>query len=452
MADGDRRNVRAAALDLLLKIERDGAYSPLALHHAIETSGYEARDAALLTQIVYGTLQHRLTIDYYLSAFLNARNRTKAWVRELLRLSVYQFAYLDKIPPHAITSEAVAIAKKRGGPRVAGFVNAVLRRLIREGLPEVAAIEDELEREAVMFSHPAWLIDRWRKQYGRETARMICQANNEPPAVTARVNRLKASRDEVIAELKKSGIEAEKGRVSEDAIVIKKGKLTDHPVYINGKATVQDESSMLVARALGPQPGMTILDACAAPGGKTTHLAELMNDTGTVVALDIHEHKIGLIDRQAKRLGLTSVTAQALDARRAPAAFGPEAFDGILVDAPCSGFGVIRRKPEIKYQKSMDDVAAIARLQLELLNAVVPLLKKGARLVYSTCTIDQAENIGTAEAFCQARKDIVPDDTLWERLPEAVRRRGHWKGRSMCQILPHDFGTDGFFIAGFVKR
>lgn len=443
--------VRAVALDVLQRINREGAYSQLALNAAIEKANFDSRDTALITQIVYGTLQMRLTLDFYLSAFIKKGTRTKPWVKELLRLSLYQLTYLDKIPSHAVVNVAVTIAKKRGGQRVSGFVNGVLRAILREGLKDPSEMKDAIKREEILHSHPEWLIRRWIEQYGKETTKAICEANNTPPEVTVRVNRTKTSREQLIAKLEESHIDAAFGNLSPDAVVIKKGKIIDHSVYIDGEVSVQDESSMLVARALDPAPGLKVLDACAGPGGKTAHIAELMNDEGEITALDIHEHKCDLIRRQAERLGLTSIKTAVCDARKAEGLFSEASFDRILVDAPCTGFGVIRRKPEIKYQKTESDIREIAGIQQEILTAIAPLLKKGGKLVYSTCTIDKLENVDSVKAFLDKHPDFELDESLMKRFPEVVGQKSQWFGPGMCQILPQDFGTDGFFIAAFKK-
>jgi 16S rRNA (cytosine967-C5)-methyltransferase len=445
-------NVRSVALDVLQRVNREGAYSQLALHHAIETAGFIGRDTALVTQIVYGTLQRRLTLDFYLKPFIKKGTRTKPWVKELLRLSIYQMVFLDKVPDHAVVNVAVNIAKKRGGPRVSGFVNGILRAFLRAGIPDINTVKDNYSREEILHSHPKWLIERWTDQYGAKTTSAICEANNTPPEVSVRVNRTKTTRAQLLLKLKESQIEAENGNLSPDAIVIKRGKVVNQPVYIEGDVSIQDESSMLVAQALDVSPGQKVLDSCAGPGGKTAHIAELMNDEGTIHALDIYEHKCALINEQAKRLGLSSIKTTVCDARRVGEIFSDEMFDRILVDAPCTGFGVIRRKPEIKYQKTNEDIQQIADIQQAILDAVSPLLKKGGKMVYSTCTIDKKENVDSVHAFLEKHPEFVLDVSLKNRLPEIVATKSLWYHDGMCQILPQDFGTDGFFIAAFIKR
>ncbi|GGE41785.1 ribosomal RNA small subunit methyltransferase B [Pullulanibacillus camelliae] len=444
--------VREVALNVLEKIEKQGAYSQLALNHAIEKAALSEKDVALLTQIVYGTLQRQLTLDYYIRTFVKNEKKMEPWVRLLLRLSFFQFTFLDKVPDHAIVSEAVTIAKKRGHKGIAGLVNGVLRATQRKGLPNLEGIKDPIERLSIETSHPQWLLKRWLSYYGIEATRTMCDYNNTAPLTTLRVNALKMSRDEALAALLETGLDAEKGRLSDDALILNKGKILSHPLYKEGKVTIQDESSMLVNVALAPQPMMRILDACAGPGGKTTHIAEKMADEGDIIALDIHQHKTKLIEKSAARLDLRSIHTHALDARSVQEAFEPASFDCILVDAPCTGFGVIRRKPEIKYQKTVKDIEQIAEIQTKILAAVAPLLKKGGKLVYSTCTVDKEENVGTAERFLQEFTDFEVDHALMDRLPQTLQNHSRWYGKGMVQILPQDFDTDGFFISCFVKK
>ena len=246
-----------------------------------------------------------------------------------------------------------------------------------------------------------------------------------------------------------AGIETELGDLSEDALKLMKGSIVSTPFFQEGFVTIQDESSMLVARALDPQPGEMVLDACAAPGGKSTHIAERMNDEGNIVSLDLHEHKVKLIKQAAKRLNLTHIEAKALDARKASDHYDDASFDRILIDAPCSGFGVIRRKPDMKYTKSSEDSARLATIQQSILHETAQLLKPGGTLVYSTCTMDPTENQQVIHAFLQEHQDFEPDLSLNERLPKQV---APFVQNGSVQILPHYFGTDGFFICSMRKK
>ncbi|ARW38852.1 16S rRNA (cytosine(967)-C(5))-methyltransferase RsmB [Bacillus amyloliquefaciens] len=442
-------NVRELALEALEKLEQNQAYSNLLLTSVIKTNTLSDQDRGLLTELVYGTLQNKIALDYMLKPFIRKPNKVKPWVIQLLRLSAYQMEYLEKIPDRAAIHEAVEIAKKRGHKGIASFVNGILRSLQREGAPSFAEIEDPVLRLSTETSHPEWLVKEWVEAYGFETAEKICRIHLVPPKQTLRVNRIKADKETLLNEMENAGLEAEAGDLSPDAIKLLKGSIASTELFQNGQVSIQDESSMLVARALDPKPGETVLDACAAPGGKSAHIAELMKNEGSLTSLDLHRHKVKLIQEGAERLGLTIIDAQTMDARKAGDAFGAERFDRILVDAPCSGFGVIRRKPDMKYTKTPEDSRRLSEIQLGILREIAPLVKKGGTLVYSTCTMDRTENEEVMHAFIQEHPEFEPDLSLEKRLPEKARP---FVQDGSLQILPHYFGTDGFFISSMRKK
>ncbi|MFS0861437.1 16S rRNA (cytosine(967)-C(5))-methyltransferase RsmB [Fredinandcohnia sp. 179-A 10B2 NHS] len=444
-----KSNVRNVAVEILLQIEKNQAYSNLLLNNMIKKHDVKGKDVGLLTEIVYGSIQRRDTLDFFLVPFLKKTKKLDLWVRILLRVSLYQMVYLDRVPERAIFFEAVEIAKKRGHSGIASLVNGVLRSIQRQGLPSLDSISDPVERLSVETSHPRWLVERWVQQIGIDEARKMCEMNSVPPEQTARVNSMILSRDEAIKRLKNEGVECEVGAVSVDAIKAVKGNLVQTQAFEDGLFTIQDESSMLVARALSVEEGDRVLDSCAAPGGKTTHIAEVLNNTGMVHSLDLHEHKVRLINDQVSRLHLDNVQAQAIDSRKAGELFELESFDKILVDAPCSGFGVIRRKPDIKHAKKESDSTRLAAIQLEILTEVSSLLKKGGILVYSTCTIDQEENEAVVKAFLEKNPGFDLDDGIKEALPEVVHP---YIKNGQIQLFPHYFGTDGFYIARLRKQ
>jgi 16S rRNA (cytosine967-C5)-methyltransferase len=439
-----KKTVREAALDVLESVEKNQSYSNLLLNHAIEKYGIKGPDTGLLTELTYGTIQRRMTLDYYLAPFIN--KKVESWVRQLLRLSLYQMVYLDKIPDRAILFEAVEIAKRRGHKGIASMVNGILRSIQRKGVPSTESIPDPVERLAIETSHPEWLVKRWTEQFGIEKTREMCETNITAPLQTARVNTLKATQDELLHSLTQEGLSVKKSSIVPDAVVSLKGNLAKTEAFRKGLLTIQDESSMLVGYSLDVQEGFTVLDSCAAPGGKTTHIAELMGGRGTVLALDLHKHKIKLIDDNAARLGLENIESKAHDSRTAGELFEEESFDRILVDAPCSGLGVLRRKPDIKYSKRERDLESLQEIQLQILNAVAPLLKKDGLLVYSTCTVDMNENQGTVKEFMNQNEGFKPMELT--HLPETVLP---FAEGNMLQIFPQDFGGDGFFISCFKK-
>ncbi len=476
-------SARQLALDVLVRVEQDQSYSNLLLHQALSRSELNKPDAALATELVYGTIQRLGTIDYFLARFVKGGlAKLEPWVRSLLRLSFYQLYYLQRIPDHAAVNEAVDIAKRKGHQGISGMVNGVLRNVIRQKADLV--VPDSLEpavRIAIRHSHPEWLVRRWIAQYGEELTERICEANNTPPHVSIRVNLMRRTRDELLAELRREGVQAEPSPLAPAGIVVEHaGNMALHPLFRSGEFSIQDESSMLVAEFVDPKPGMAVLDCCAAPGGKTAHLAEKMEDTGSIVASDIHEHKKKLIDEQAGRLGLTCIRTLVADANELADRFPPASFDRVLLDAPCSGFGVIRRKPEIKWTKRERDIADIAAVQKEILHRVCRLVKPGGVLVYSTCTIERSENDEMIRAFLQdhpefaLERDDVPALPVSANTPPArnapdagaapeiasapkaaptppvtavTMAEAYRSEPGMVQIFPHEFGTDGFFIA-----
>lgn len=435
-------NARELALQTLTDILIDGAYSNHALSEQIEKNELTVQDKNFMTELVYGTLQHEQLLNFYVTPFFNGK--VKAWVRILIQMTLYQMLFLDSVPEHAAISEAVKIAKKRGGQFNGKLVNAILRELTRTPLPSLDTIKDEAERLAVETSHPLWLIKLWSKQFGWEKTIQMARANNERVNVTIRVNGVRGTREELKQKLESEGITCEYGNLSQDALLILKGNVIKTKAFEQGWFYVQDESSMLVARALKPKHHSKVLDTCSAPGGKTTHVAELMRQTGTVYAHDVYEHKIKLIEDNVKRLGLTNVVATLQDATTLNERYESDSFDAVLVDAPCSGLGILRRHPEVKITKQPSDLDEIMMIQKKILNTVAPLVKVGGTLVYSTCTVNRKENDKMVEQFLAQHPEYELDPTLVNRLPEVLHEQTK---NGMVQLFPGDYQTDGFFIA-----
>jgi 16S rRNA (cytosine967-C5)-methyltransferase len=430
------RSARELAMDILTRVDTEQAYSNLLLNQTLQKANLPRNDAGLVTELVYGTIQRLNTIDYYLSRFVKqGGNKLEPWVRNLLRLSFYQVYYLDRIPSHAAVNEAVTIAGRRGHKGISGMVNAVLRNVLRQKseltIPTDLPIETEI---ALQCSHPEWLVQRWIKQYGEDLTRVICESNNRPPHTSIRVNVIKVKPDEFLNQLVGQGIAATQSTLVKAGITVaNSGNMALTSGYEQGFYSIQDESSMMVAELVDPKPGMLVLDCCAAPGGKTMHMAEKMNNTGLIHAFDIHEHKINLIEAQAQRLGITCISTSVGNALHLSERFENETFDRILVDAPCSGFGVIRRKPDLKWSKTEKDIHQIREIQLGILSDVHRLLKPGGVLVYSTCTIEYEENQSVVEQFVKDNPNFM------------VAEPGY------VQILPHEFESDGFFITKLQK-
>ncbi len=444
-----KKNVREIALDILTAVQKNKAYSNLSLNHAIKESELSSKDVGLLTELVYGTIQREMTLDYYITPFIKNPKKMQPWVLSLLKMTVFQMQYLDRVPDRAAIHEAVEIAKKRGHRGVASLVNGVLRSIQREGVPDISAIKDPLERISISTSHPLWLVKQWAQQFGLEKTEQMCEENLHAPVQTARVNRLKTTREEVLKILAEEGFTAEPSLLNEDGIRSLRGNLALSDAYKNGLISIQDESSMLVAHAVSPNGEEMVLDSCAAPGGKTTHMGERMENEGKIIALDLHAHKTKLIDEQAMRLGLSNIETRQMDARKIAEFFEPQTFDKILVDAPCSGLGVLKRKPDAKYTKTEADLHSLSAIQLTILRKVSGLVKAGGTITYSTCTVGREENEAIIDAFLEENKEFERDLTLASRLPEAVKP---YVNENTVQILPQYFGSDGFFIASIRRK
>jgi 16S rRNA (cytosine967-C5)-methyltransferase len=449
-----KRSAREAALDVLVRVEEDHSYSNLLLNQTLQKHTLERADAALATELVYGTIARLNTLDFFLERFVaKGFHKLEPWVKCLLRLSLYQLMYLDRIPEHAAVSEAVNIAKRRGHQGISGMVNGVLRNVIRSKDQLVLPPQlGDKKRIALGHSHPEWLVARWIKQFGPELTERICAANNEAPHVSIRTNTMRHSREELLKQLQASGVHAEASALAPAGILVRgAGNMALDPRFQQGDYSIQDESSMLVAEAVDPRPGMKVLDCCAAPGGKTAHIAEKMSDRGSINASDLHEHKQKLIDDQAQRLGLESIHTLVADAAKLDEYFPDESFDRILLDAPCSGLGVIRRKPDLKWAKQEAEIEEISGLQHSILSKVHRLLKPGGILVYSTCTLEHEENEGQVRRFLSEHPDFALEPFPAEAFAgSGIREEELASG--LVQIFPHQFHSDGFFIARLKKQ
>ena len=439
---------RWLAVAALAKI-KDGAYSNLQLNQMINNHTMDRRDINLLTNMVYGVIQHRMTLEYWLKPFVRHPNQIDPWVKELLLSAVYQWQYLDKIPQRAVFNETIEIAKVKGHPGIRRFVTGVLHQMDRSGLPSFDDIKDPDERLSVMYSMPVWLIDELRDQLGADKMVSILKSLNQPAKQSLRVNPTVSTVEDVQSALENDGLTVEASEVSPLGLIVTEGQAINTEAMRYGMFTVQDESAQLVVPALDVQPSDKVLDACAAPGGKTTQIAaELDADQGgEVVALDIHANKVKLIGENAARMHVADrVAATELDARKVGTEFGDEHFDRILVDAPCSGLGLIRRKPEIRYEKQLSDSMNLQKIQLAILSAAAPTLKKGGIMTYSTCTILRQENQDVIEQFLAAHPDFELQMTPTKQALKADR------DVKPLSIYPDDYMSDGFFIACLQKK
>lgn len=442
--------LRTTCLELLQRIDDESGYSHLLIDREIKRNQLTDKDAALLTEIVYGTMERKLTLDYYLEPFIRHK-KLDSWVQMLLRISVYQMTFLDKVPDYAIINDAVEISKRRGHKGISSFVNGVLRNIRRKGVRDPQKISDPVQRLSILSSHPEWLIKRWINTYGMPIAEELAMTNLKIKPISVRVQPLKISREKAMTELTDSGFEVKPSAFSEQGIIIEQGNVLRTHLFLQGFITIQDQSSMLVAELLQAQPGMTVLDACSAPGGKVTHVAEKMNNEGIIHAFDLHKKKVKLLRERVQELELTIIDAQQGDARKLHVDQDNEIYDRILVDAPCSGFGVIRGKPDIKYHKTEADIKRLSDIQSDLLENIAPLLKKGGKLIYSTCTIDKMENEQVVKNFIENHSNFSVDVSFFKELPDFIQDT---KGISDMglQIFPQTFNTDGFFLTRLIKQ
>lgn len=441
----DAKKVRQIAAEILHRVESQKAYADLLLDHHLRSGDIADADRGLLTELTYGTLRWRGKIDGKLAPLLKrSLADTDPFIRNLLRITLYQLLFLDKIPAYAAVNEAVEIAKV-AKPKSAGFVNGVLRSLLRQLAKSSDGAPANLAEE---YSHPQWLVDRWREVFGEEQAKALMLANNQRTPLVVRGNQRKTSREKLLELWLASGIAAEAGTAAPQAIRLPTGvSIETLPGFVEGLFQVQSEASQLVAYLLGPEPGENILDACAAPGGKATHLAELTDDQGKIIALDTSARGVERIEQNAKRLGLTSIHAQCANASKPLAENLAGPYDRILVDAPCSGLGTLRSHPEIKWQRDAGDIVRLAALQARILQTVARYLKPGGVLVYSTCTLTVEENQQVIEDFLAANNQFELTDAA-RYLPPSAR---HMVQEKYFQALPQRDDTDGFFAARLRK-
>lgn len=432
---------RETAAKTLVDIFDKGAYANVALSKELRRQNMTDTDRRFLTELVYGAAKAGDTLDWILARYTERPpQKMPPMIRAVLRLGIYQLFFMDKVPPSAAVNEAVNIAKKYSHGGTVKFVNAVLRTASRE--PERARFPDMAENPAehlaLKYFHPLWLVKHWLKIFGEEECEKLLAFNNVPPPLSLRTNTLKISRDELLMRLRSENIDATASRIAPEGIVVKDhGSLDELSLLRDGFCQVQDESSMLAAHVLSPQEGEFVIDACAAPGGKTTHIAQLTRNKSRIIACDVHEHKLAKINENAARLGATNIEAKLSDARNIGEHYA-EAADRILVDAPCSGFGVIRRKADVR-RKNPANIKKLPALQLAILDGAAKALKKGGVLVYSTCTTEDAENIDVVKKFLASHEKFSLDP-VGAFLPQK-------SDATTLQLIPHRDKTDGFFIA-----
>lgn len=437
---------RKTAYNVLMKVEGEGGYSNISLNAALNCANLEPRDKAFVTRIVYGVLENSYYLDYVIDNYSKVKSsKLEAEVRCILRMGIYQINFLDT-PDSAAVNESVNLAKKLKMFRATGFINGLLRSYIRDGksirLPDPK--RDMRLYLCVKYSCPMWLVDLWRKAYGGKICEQILQSLSERPPIFARVNTTKISPDELIKSFTESGVNVVKSEIVSNCLVIENtGSVRELPQYVRGEFHVQDGSSQICCMIAAPNRGEKIYDVCAAPGGKTFTLAEIIGDSGEIISCDIYPHRVELIAEGAKRLGLECVKPTVRDALSGVA---ESCADLVLCDVPCSGLGIIRRKPDIK-NKSPQELGDLPELQYKILENSARLVKRGGRLVYSTCTLNPEENAGVLGRFLEAHPEFEPCPI---ELPFGIVRMIDEPGH-MLTIFPQTANTDGFFISTIRK-
>ena len=425
---------------VLYKIDKEQAYSNIELNEQIRQNrkNLDEKDIGLISELVYGVTTWRLTLDEIIKKYSKIKlKKISPWIINILRMGIYQIIFLDKIPKSAAVNESVNLAKRYGHSSSSNFVNAILRKVEKTDYDDFFEIEDDIDRISKTTSMPKWIVEELVKENGIKIAEQICKNSNLKPNITIRVNRLKIAKKELIQKLEQKGIECKEPENEEmntqDFLILSKVKNIENlQEFKDGFFTIQDLSAGQTAKILDPRPVEMVLDACSAPGGKTTYLAELMENKGKIKAWDIHEHRTKLVEQNANRLGINIIETQVKDATQYDKNLD-EKFDKILLDVPCLGIGVIKRKPDIKWQRKPEDIEEITLIQRKILENCSKYLKKGGTLVYSTCSILKEENEEIVIKFLSENKQFEID------------------GENMVNILPNK-EKDGFFICKIYRK
>jgi 16S rRNA (cytosine967-C5)-methyltransferase len=440
---GEATPARICAFRVLQRTFGEGAYADRVFRAEAERFGLDDRDRAFAQRLAYGAIQNRATLDYVVTALSNrAPDAIDLPLMNALRLGIYQVTLLDGVPDHAAVGETVELAKHhgRGGHR---FVNAVMRRATREGSDLIAQLTDESPAEAaIRHSHPEWIVRMWWDAFGAEQTVALLERDNSPAENAVRANELVVTAGEVAHELAGLGVETKPAADIPEGLVLT-GQFDAHgsQLFASGAIMPQSRASMLVARTLDPQSGERVLDLCAAPGGKTTHLAALLGNDGEVIAIEKHGGRAKALAENCERMGATSVSV-----READAADVDGEYDRVLLDPPCSDLGTLQARPDVRWKKDEGIVARLVEEQSRLLDSAAERVRPGGTLVYSTCTISPEENERQVAAFLERRDDFGVDE-----LPDGLEAYAHQSADGLLQVLPHRHGTDGFFIARLAR-
>jgi 16S rRNA (cytosine967-C5)-methyltransferase len=438
--------VRGLAVKILNRVDRTDAYLDKLLEIEIKNSELSGKDKALLFEIVHGVIRWLGKIDWILNGFYKGQfSKCIPNVKNSMRVALYQILFLDKIPNHAAVNESVEFVKKLQGEKSANLTNAVLRNIIRnqQGIRYPNREEDVVGYLSAFHSHPSWMVKRWIKRYGEEETEKLLIANNKRPSHSLRVNNLKTNIGELKELLKSVDLGYSNANYLEEYLQLNQlTNITSWEYFQKGYFTIQDESTGFSCKALDPKPGMKILDLCAAPGGKSAFLADMMQNKGEIVALDKFESRLEIFKKNIERLGISIIKTVAKDALK----YNENDFDGVLADVPCSGLGTLTKKPDIKWKKDFGDIRKLNKLQFDLLNKACSLVKVGGTVVYSTCTIEPEENYKIVEQFLVSNDKFELVSLNNQFSNELIDENG------CVQTLPSKHKIDGAFVAKLVRK
>jgi 16S rRNA (cytosine967-C5)-methyltransferase len=454
--------IREIILTILVKIDSKQGFINILLNEALDKNKITTRDAAFVNEITYGVVRNRNKLDWALSQFsTKPLSEAPALIRNLLRMGVYQLLFLEKVPDYAVCNESVQLAKKYGNSGVAKFVNGVLRNIIRnrENIRWPDKEKDEALYISTIYSHPPYIVERWLKRFGFTDTVKMCRANNKIPPLVIRTNTLKISRSDLKNILEEENIKVREGIFTEEALYVKGlSNITKFPAYREGLFQIQDEASILVSHLLDPLPGESVIDVCSAPGGKTTHLAQLMANKGSLLAMDSNKLRLLTVKNNCRRLGIDIVKTRQNNGTVLAEKYLKTA-DKVLIDVPCTGLGVLRRKPDLRWQDyDSKRFEKLTKLQGKILNTASYYLKIGGKLLYSTCSTEPKENEEIVSKFLEEHPDFELEDPggfIKERKMEAYVSDRH-KKRKFIQIYPGlsnlDIDLDGFFMAKMIRK
>ncbi len=439
--------VREIALKTIYKIDKEEAYANIALDEMIKEHRNELdeRDIGFISELTYGVITWKLTLDEIIKKYSHLKiKKISTWVLNILRMGIYQIVFLDKVPKSASVNESVNLAKRYGHRGSSNFVNAILRKVEKRDYEELWNIQDDVERISKTTSMPVWMVEELRKQKDIKEVEQICKNSNIKPKVTIRINTLKTSKKELEKLLEDRNIQYEEGKLEDFFMLDKIKNIEKLDIFQKGLFTIQDEGAGLIAYALDAKPHETILDACSSPGGKTTYLAEMMKNKGEIQAWDLHEHRVKLVEENAKRLGINIIKTKCQDASIYKEEY-KEMFDKILLDVPCSGSGALKRKPDIKWKRKKEDITELIHIQKKILETCSKYLKQKGEILYATCSIFSEENEKIIEEFLQENSNFKQIKLSIQEYMDYIDEMGNIQ-------LYQGIENDGFFISKLYKK